>query len=82
MPAKENKQRESGMFNNKILIWVIVAVIIILLLFFIFKGGKNGEETTTTSTTVDIDTLDVGDNPDTGVDDFSELDVSQEDIFP
>ncbi len=79
---------EAGKSNNKIWIWVIVAVIAILVLFFVFKGAKKGDTGTITPPgdgvggSADINSLDVGENPDTGVDDFSTLDVSQEDIFP
>lgn len=80
---EQNKEAKS---NNKIWIWIIVAVIVLLVLFFIFKGGKKEEGGTTTggagAENTDIDSLAVGDNPDTGVDDFGTLDVSEEDIFP
>lgn len=59
-------------------IWVIVIIIALLILFFAFRGDKGGE--TGGESADEITALDVGDNPDLGVDDFDSLQVSQEDI--
>lgn len=66
--------------NNKILIWAIIAIILLLVLIFVFKGiGQNGAGGDKTSEG-DIESLNVGDNPDLSVDDFDSLQVSQEEI--
>ena len=84
MPKEKQAEvkKQSGMVNNKILIWIIVIVVVLLILFFVFRGGKKGGEGGTATQPAGIDNIDVGENPDTGVDDFGILDVSQEDIFP
>ncbi len=68
-------------------IWVVVILIIALLvLFFMFKGGKEeagtgGQQPGTGQQAGDeISNLDVGDNPDIGVDDLNSLPASQEEI--
>ena len=64
------------------MIWIIAAVIIIALvvLFFAFMSFDKGGDGGTDSLEEDIDSLDVGDNPDVGVEDFSSLEVSQEEV--
>lgn len=83
MDKKDIIQSEAGKTNNKMWMWIVIAVIVLLVLFFIFKGAKKGEKIILPGqATADINSLDVGDNPDIAVDDFGSIDVSQEDIFP
>lgn len=70
--------------NSRILIWAIIIVIVLVVAFFMFKGG-NKEGTSITDKTAqqdEISSLDVGENPDIGVDDLNSLQVSEEEITP
>ena len=70
--------------NSRILIWAIIIVIVLVIAFFMLKGG-NKEGTGITDKTPqqdEISSLDVGENPDIGVDDLNSLQVSEEDITP
>ena len=66
--------------NNKVLIYVIIAIIILIVAFFAFKGINKTAEKQGVGKNADINNIDVGDNPDVGVDDFNTLQVSQEEI--
>ncbi len=70
------KETKSVAKKKNTWIWVIVIIVALLILFFAFRGDKSLEE----ETSDDITALDVGDNPDIGVDDFNSLQVSQEDL--
>ena len=75
----EEKEGKTNRF-----IWTIAIIVIIIILMFMFRGNKK-ETTGTPATTqeiADINTFDVGDNPDVEVDDFNSLQVSQTDISP
>ncbi len=75
-------------------LWVVIAVIVLIVLFMWFRKpagdntGKPGEvmeketpqPTTAPPLADDISGLDVGGNPDVGVDDFNTLPASQEPI--
>ena len=73
------EEEKKGKGSNK-WIWVIAIIVLLLVLLFAFKGNKQ-ETTGGTGTNVpetgDINSLDVGNNPDVGVDDFNSLQVSQ-----
>jgi len=72
----EEIKNKAGKKRN-VWIWIVI-IIILLVLFFAFRGDKGGE--TGGESADEITALDVGDNPDLGVDDFNSLEVSQEDI--
>ena len=79
MAKKEKKPISSKPMNNKILIWIIVAIIILIALFFIFKAAlKEGNISNKANT--NIDSIDIGVNPDIIVDDFNSLPISEEEI--
>ena len=64
--------------------WVVIGVILFVVLFFVFRGSektvKGNGEVTPPEKTDDISNLDIGENPDLGVDDFNSLQISQEEI--
>lgn len=93
---EENTQSTSGNVpsgkpGSNFWLWVILAVIVIVVLFWFFKKPAEDkmEKTIPTPTPTpqppadDISSLDVGDNPDVGTDDFSStLPISQEAVNP
>ncbi|MDO8509093.1 MAG: hypothetical protein Q7S27_05415 [Nanoarchaeota archaeon] len=86
MEEEQNNTVNNGKKSNK-LIWIVSIVIILGILFFAFKGGdkeesniNDNDQTADDQEVNEIDGLDVGDNPDIGVDDFNSLLVSQEEI--
>ncbi len=81
--------------KSKTWIWVILGIIVLVVLFYMIRGGNKGASNTNTERVggnnlptnnqqgvSDINSLDVGNNPDVGVDDFNSLQTSQEDISP
>lgn len=72
-------------------LWIVIIVIIaIVVLFFLFKGGEETGGKKDSGKVAgpngrlpvpdDIEPLDIGENPDVGVDDFSSLEISSEEI--
>jgi len=78
--------------KSNIWVWAAVIVVVLVILFFMFRGGEEaGAEKKLPGTGNqgtggqqqagdEIDSLDVGANPDLGVDDLNSLQVSQEEI--
>lgn len=73
-------------------LWIIIILIIaIVVLFFLFRspspekekpgsGADGGEGSGGGAEGDELEALDIGENPDVGVDDFSSLEVSSEEI--
>ncbi len=71
-------------------LWVVIVVIVLVALFWVFKKPSSGDvmekptptpvQPTPTPETDGISALDVGDNPDLGVEDFNTLPTSQEPV--
>lgn len=73
-------------------LWVVIIIIVLVVLFFLFRSpspekekigaGTSGEKVAGGGAvnTGDIGALDIGENPDVGVDDFNSLQVSSEEI--
>lgn len=76
--------------KSNVWIWVAVVVVVLIILFFMFRGGEEAgtekqpgtenQGTTGQQAEDEINSLDVGANPDLGVDDLNSLQVSQEEI--
>ena len=76
------KEKKKGRGNNK-WIWAVAIIIVLFVLIFAIKGNKKIETTSgdgNVQETGDINSLDIGDNPDIGVEDFNSLPSSQEAI--
>ncbi|MEK6843810.1 MAG: hypothetical protein AABX83_00100 [Nanoarchaeota archaeon] len=76
------EEKKKGRGNNK-WIWAVAIIIVLLVLIFAIKGNKKIETTSgdgNVPETGDINSLDIGDNPDIGVEDFNSLPSSQEAI--
>ena len=71
------KKKETKKKSNT-WIWIVIAIAVVLILFIALKNYNvnDGEAAD------DISGLDIGENPDLGVDDINSLQVSQEDIIP
>ena len=69
--------------KSRTLTWAIIIVIILVIAFFMFRNTDKGGTGITDKTTQqdEINNLDVGENPDVGVDDLNSLSVSEEDII-
>ena len=79
--------------KGSVWIWVAVIVVVLVILFFMFRGGEEagvekklpgtGNQGTGGQQQAgdEISSLDVGANPDLGVDDLNVLQVSQEEII-
>ncbi len=73
------KEVKSDKKKNNAWIWLAVAVIAVVLILAFYATQKAGDKIDK-QLGEDIDSLDVGDNPDIVVDDFDSLEVSEEDI--
>lgn len=85
-----NAKNDGSEKKSNIWIWAAVVVAVLVVLFFMFRGGDEagtgkqpgtGNQGTGGQQAGDeISSLDVGGNPDLGVDDLNSLQVSQEEI--
>ncbi len=68
-----NKKRKS-------LLGVVIIIIALIVLFFVFKNLSPEEKITKGTEVGDLNSLNVGENPDLEVDDFNALQISNEEI--
>ena len=61
------------------LLWIAIILIVLVVLFFIFKGLSPAKEEVGKEVG-DLNSLDVGENPDLQVDDFDSFQVSSGEI--
>lgn len=72
--------------KNKVWFWIIIVVIMVAFIFLALKSYKKDVPAPLTNEekikVTNIEGLVIGENPDIGVDDFSGLQVSQDEIIP
>ena len=72
--------------KNKVWLWTLIILIVAVFLIFAIKSYSKESKTPLTQKEQikisNIESLEIGENPDIGVDDFSGLQISQEEILP
>ena len=77
----EEKKKINAKKDNRILVIATIVIIALIVLVFVFMGLKSDGDSEIEEGEGEVETLlDVGDNPDLGVEDFSSLEVSEEEI--
>ncbi len=77
-----SKKKSSGgdKKDNKVLMIAVIVITALVVLFFVFRSFDKVGDSGIGELEEEIDAIDVGDNPDIGVEDFGSLEVSQEEV--